>query len=152
MLTYHKTTESEKYEIADWKYDGEYAVYNLIPYEEQKKKHSGLANEKNLFYSFYDNEALVGFINLYEEETNVFFGIGVKPECCSKGYGQEMAKTAGKLSAQLFPKKGLYLEVRTWNTRAVRCYEKAGFQIIGASIIQTTGAGEGEFYRMEVKK
>ncbi len=152
MLTYHRTTESEKYEIAAWNYEGDYAIYNLTPYEEQKKKHSGLANEKNLFYSFYDDKTLVGFINLYEEETEVFFGIGVKPECCCKGYGQEMAKTARKLSAQLFPEKGLYLEVRTWNKRAVRCYEKSGFHIAGAPIVQTTGAGEWEFYRMEAEK
>ena len=28
MLTYHKTTEEEKYRITAWKYDGDYAIYN----------------------------------------------------------------------------------------------------------------------------
>lgn len=28
MLEYHKTTEAEKYIISDWKYEGEYALYN----------------------------------------------------------------------------------------------------------------------------
>ena len=32
MLTYHKTTEEEKYRITAWKYDGDYAVYNSTPY------------------------------------------------------------------------------------------------------------------------
>ena len=35
MLTYHKTTEEEKYGITEWKYPGEYAVYDSTPYEEQ---------------------------------------------------------------------------------------------------------------------
>ncbi len=37
MLTYHKTTEEEKYRITAWKYDGDYAVYNSTPYEQQKQ-------------------------------------------------------------------------------------------------------------------
>ena len=148
MLTYHKTTEEEKYVITEWKYPGEYAVYDSTPYEEQKKRGFGFANPANHFYSFYDETALVGFINLYEEETEIFFGIGVNPDCCGEGYGQQMTKAACDLSGRLFPGKPLYLEVRTWNARAVRCYEKAGFRITGEPIRQTTSVGDGVFYHM----
>lgn len=148
MITYHKTTEEEKYIIADWKYSGDYAVYNSAPYKEQKKRGVGFANPRNNFYSFYDGTVLIGFINLYEEETEVFFGIGANPNCCGRGYGQLMTRTAREISRSLFPGKPLYLEVRTWNTRAVRCYEKAGFHIVGEPIRQTTSAGEGVFYHM----
>lgn len=148
MLTYHQTTENEKYEINDWKYSGDYAIYNNPPYEEQKKTGRGFANPANHFYSFYDNEALIGFINLSDEGSEVFFGIGANPDYCSKGYGQQMTQTAWEISQQLFPGKPVYLEVRTWNKRAVRCYEKAGFHIVGDPIHQTTSAGDGVFYHM----
>ncbi len=148
MLACHLTTEEEKILITEWKYEREYSVYNAEPYEEQKKKGFGFANPQNHFYSFYDEKKLIGFINLYEEETEVFFGIGVKPEECGKGYGSQMTETACKISRRLFPGKPLYLEVRTWNQRAVRCYEKAGFHIVGEPIRQTTSAGEGVFYHM----
>lgn len=148
MLACHPTTEEEKILITEWKYEGEYFVYNAEPYEEQKKKGFGFANPQNHFYSFYDEKKLIGFINLYEEKTEVFFGIGVKPEECGKGYGSQMTETACKISRRLFPGKPLYLEVRTWNQRAVRCYEKAGFHIAGEPIRQTTSAGEGVFYHM----
>lgn len=59
-----------------------------------------------------------------------------------------MTKTACEISRSLFPGKPLYLGVRTWNTRAVRCYEKARFHIVGEPIRQTTSAGEGVFYHM----
>ena len=114
----------------------------------QKKKGFGFANPLNHFYSFYAGEELVGFINLYEEETEVFFGIGVAPAHCGKGYGRQMTEIACTLSRRLFPGKPLYLEVRTWNTRAVRCYQKAGFRIVGEPLRQTTSLGEGLFYRM----
>ncbi len=152
MLTYHKTTEEEKYQITAWEYPGEYAIYNNEPYEEQKTKGYGFASAKNNFYSFYDGAALVGFINLYEEETEVFFGIGVNPDCCGKGYGQQMTKTAWEISRNLFPGKRMYLEVRTWNSRAVRCYQKVGFQIVGEPICQKTSIGEGTFYHMVREK
>ena len=148
MLTYHKTTEEEKYRITAWQYDGEYAIYNNDAYENQKARGVGFANPKNNFYSFYDGAALVGFINLYEEETEVFFGIGTDPACCGKGYGQQMTRMAWDIAQRLFPGKPLYLEVRTWNARAVRCYEKAGFRIVGEPIRQTTPAGDGVFYHM----
>ena len=34
------------------------------------------------------------------------------------------------------------------NKRAVRCYEKAGFHIIGDPIHQATSAGDGVFYHI----
>lgn len=148
MLTYHKMTEEEKYRITAWKYPGEYAIYNNPPYDEQKQTGFGFANPEFQFYSFYDGDRLIGFIDLCEEENEVFFGIGAAPDCCGRGYGQQMARTAGELARQLFPGKPLYLEVRTWNTRAVRCYEKAGFRIDGEPVHRTTAAGEGMFCRM----
>ena len=33
MLTYHRTTEEEKYNITSWKYEGKYSIYNEKPYE-----------------------------------------------------------------------------------------------------------------------
>ena len=58
MLEYHKTTEAEKYIISDWKYEGEYALYNKAPYEENKRTGRGFANTKNNFFSFVDGEKL----------------------------------------------------------------------------------------------
>ena len=103
MLTYHKTTEEEKEIITAWQYAGQYAIYNTTPYAEQKKQGVGFANPKNNFYSFFDHDTLVGFINLYEEPTEVFFGIGVRPDACGRGYGQQMTKAACDLSGRLFP-------------------------------------------------
>ena len=147
-MTYHRTTEEEKRLISSWKYDGEYAIYNLPPYEEQLHKHRGFANPVNSFYSFVENETLVGYVNLIGEENGVFFGIGVRPDLCGRGWGQRITRSAIALSHRLYPGKPLYLEVRTWNLRAVRCYEKAGFRIDGAPFTRTTPIGEGVFYRM----
>ena len=148
MLELHKTTEEEKYAICEWKYNGEYAIYNNISYKEQVKAYRGFANPKNNFYSFSDGKQLIGYINLIENETDVLFGVGVAPAFCNQGYGQMICKTAIELSHQLYPGKPICLQVRTWNTRAVRCYEKAGFHIVGKPVKKATPIGEGLFYYM----
>jgi ribosomal protein S18 acetylase RimI-like enzyme len=109
-------------------------------------QHNQCGWDKRCF--LFDGKQLVGFFNLIDEETEVFFGIGVAPDCCNKGYGREICEEALELSRELYPGKTIYLEVRTWNARAVKCYEKAGFSIDGEPIKQTTSIGEGVFYRM----
>ena len=124
MLTYHPTTEAEKEAICAWQYPGEYAMYNSPPYAEQEKHGYGFTNPASNFYSFYDGETLVGFVNLSDEGSEVFFGIGAHPDHCGQGYG----------------------------TRAVRCYEKAGFRVVGEPVKRVTHSGEGTFYHMVREK
>lgn len=150
MITYHQMTEGEKETVCGWKYPGEYAAYNMPTYEEQKEKGIALMNPartKN-YYSYFDGDILIGFTNILEEENEVFIGIGVDPELCGKGYGQKILNVVSGITTQLYPNKREYLEVRTWNTRAVRCYEKAGFKIDGEAFEQQTDMGKGTFYRM----
>ena len=149
-LTYRHPTDADKREICAWRYEGEYAMYDLPPYEEMREMQMGFLNpvkEKN-FYVFLDDTGLVGFVNIAEEETEVFIGIGTAPYLCGKGYGHQMLLDAYELSQSLYPQKPLYLEVRCWNERAMKCYQKAGFQIDGEAFEQETHIGAGKFYRM----
>ena len=86
--------------------------------------------------------------DILEEEKEVFIGIGTKPACCNHGYGQQMLQIAYENSKKLYSAKPLYLEVRNWNKRAIRCYEKAGFVIDGSPYQLETSIGLGTFYRM----
>ena len=43
MLSNHQATEEEKTKICDWKYEGEYALYNTVSYEEMKNRKFGFA-------------------------------------------------------------------------------------------------------------
>lgn len=148
MLDFHAVTETEKKIISEWKYPGEYSIYNNISYDEQIRTGRGFANPENNHYSFYDGEVLVGFINLREVDNYVHFGIGVAPDLCGQGYGQQIASMACELASEIYPGKEVCLEVRTWNKRAIRCYEKAGFRIVGEPITKTTPIGTGQFYKM----
>ena len=152
MLNHHTATEEEKCEICSWQYAGEYALYNVDSYETMKKKQFGFANPKMYVEAFYDGEELIGFCNLFDDGEKVFFGIGVHPRHCGKGCGKAMIEIMCGISQALFPGKPLYLEVRTWNERAINCYKAAGFVVDGDVIHQKTAAGDGVFYRMVRKQ
>ena len=153
QLRYRYLTEEDKRQICGWRYGGEYAIYDLPSYEEMCSCQMGFmkpAAEKN-YLAFLDGSALVGFVNILAEEKEVFIGIGVNPDLCGRRYGRRILLKAYVISKNRYPDKALYLEVRTWNTRAVRCYESAGFQIDGEPFKQTTGIGTGTFSRMTKK-
>ena len=113
-----------------------------------KNRKFGFGNSLMYVESFFNNNELVGFCNLFDDGDEVFFGIGVNPHLCGKGYGKEMIEKMYAISQEIFPGKPLYLEVRTWNKRAINCYKSVGFIIDGDIIHQKTSAGEGTFYRM----
>ena len=149
-LTAHKLSEEQAKEISNWKYTGEYSIYNLPSWDKMVQENYSLTdNVKRERYIGYINEdgELVGFVNLLDEGDTVFFGIGIKPNYCSKGIGKVITKMALIESQNRFPNKPVILEVRTWNKRAVNCYKSQGFEIVETKK-QQTYIGFGEFYIM----
>ena len=150
LLKYRNLTEDDKRQICGWNYAGEYKLYNLPPYDVMKVQQQGFMNpqhEKN-YFAFLDGDVLVGFVNILEKDTEIFIGIGVNPALCGKHYGRRMLEEAYLISKRLYPEKPLYLEVRTWNMRAVTCYKNAGFHVDGEQYELTTEIGSGTFFRM----
>lgn len=149
-LTPHKLSEEQAKEISNWKYPGEYSIYDLPSWDKMVEENYSLTNdvkrERFISYTNEDGE-FVGFVNLLDEGDSVFFGIGVKPDYCGKGIGKIITKMALTESQKRFPNKPIVLEVRTWNKRAIHCYQSQGFKIVEIKK-QETYIGFGEFYVM----
>ncbi|KPI55536.1 acetyltransferase [Clostridioides difficile] len=146
-------TEEHAIEITNWKYEGEYSIYNLPSWNEIKKNNLSLAKEdkrKNFISFIDDNKELIGFINLLDKGSSVYFGIGIKPDYCGMGIGKEIISLGLEECRNKYSTKPVVLEVRTWNTRAVKCYESQGFKIVETKI-QKTYLGNGEFFVMRYK-
>lgn len=149
-FTYHTITDDEAKQVCGWKYEGDYACYDQPPYELLKEKGDMFCDplRRSNYRAHYDGETFLGFTNLQEGEDFVFLGIGLHPELCGKGYGSAVIEDCCRISGELYPGKAIYLVVRTWNKRAIRCYEKAGFVIDGEPFEINTYSGIGVFYRM----
>lgn len=149
-LTCRTLSLTDKAEIVAWHYEGEYAAYDFSSLEEMAEQQIAFmapGSEKN-YLGWHVGDTLIGFTNLQEEDTEIFVGIGVNPAYVSQGWGRRILLEAYDVSRQKYPGKPLYLEVRTWNKRAVACYQRAGFVIDGEPYEMTTHMGPGVFYRM----
>lgn len=146
-----KFTEELAKEITTWRYEGEYEIYNLPSWDEIVKKQISLCKkEKRENFIGYLNEEnnLIGFVNLVDEGDSVFLGIGVKPEYCGAGIGKQIIKMTLDECSKRYENKPIILEVRSWNKRAIKCYESQGFKIVKTKK-QETYAGFGEFFVMK---
>lgn len=147
-------TETDAKEICSWKYDGQYSIYNYPEWDkisidkwaitlEEKR-----SNEFNAVVDDYSN--LCGYIRIVNKDEYVLIGIGLKPSLCGQGLGSAVMKTLKQQCSMMYPDKKIVLEVRSFNERAIRCYKKAGFKVVG-TYKKDTPIGHGEFIRMEYK-
>ena len=127
-------TDEEAREAVAWRYDGEYAVYNFPSWDECAARGWSITDavkRENAYFSVRYAGEFLGFFHIMDRAGHVELGVGMKPELCGQGRGRMLMALA---LAKILETRGcttVKLAVRTFNTRAVRCYERAGFTITG---------------------
>ena len=134
-----------------WRYDGEYAVYNFPSWDECAARGWSITDavkRENAYFSVRYAGEFLGFFHIMDRASHVELGVGMKPELCGQGRGRMLMALA---LAKILETRGcttVKLAVRTFNTRAVRCYERAGFTIIDTRY-EALGTAPGEMYIMQ---
>lgn len=149
-LTFRPLTDDDKRRICDWKYNGPYEIYNLPSCGKLKAEQKGFYNPhaERDYLGFWDGDLLIGYVRLREEDNEVFIGIGVNPQYCGMHYGRNILQMSYIISRERSGSKPLYLIVRAWNQRAIRCYQSAGFQVDGQPFPLTACGGTDLYLRM----
>lgn len=130
-LTFAELTEEQARQIGGWKYPGDFASYNCPPWDEMLSKRWGLTDaltRKIEFKSVCLNDVFIGFFRLQLRAGKLYLGLGLAPDYCGRGLGSKLIELIKDYAKKNFPQKELYLEVRTFNARAIKCYRKAGFR------------------------
>lgn len=143
-------TEENARELCTWKYENEYSIYNFPRWDIVKEQNWAVANEekrKNEFSAVYKGEQYIGFVRLIKNNNFYLISLGLEPSYCGRGYGKLLMNLIKSLADKKKINK-LRLEVRSFNKRAICCYEKAGFSIIG-KVNKDTLIGNSDFYVME---
>ncbi len=145
-------TEKDAKEICEWRYNSPYDIYNLPDWETITQQKWGLADEvkrKTEFYSIREGKDLIGYFRFIKNEEFVMLGLGIIPNMCGCGLGKQIMTCIKKVFVERYPNEILRLEVRSFNIRAIKCYEKAGF-IIKDKCSKNTPMGYSEFILMEL--
>lgn len=144
---------NEKYakQIANWKYENEYGIYNLPSYEVMLEKKYSLCNPSKAkeYYCFLDEQDnLVAYSRFVNKDNKLVMGIGICPHSVGKGMGSKIIEMSIQEVKKVYPNLEIELEVRSWNERAIKCYLKSGFKVNGVKIINDKDGNLCEFVCM----
>jgi RimJ/RimL family protein N-acetyltransferase len=144
-------TEEHARQICRWRYEGEYAVYNAASWEEMAERGEEFADPdiraRQYFSAVDDNGELCGFAQFFPLVGVTRIGLGLRPDLCGRGLGSRFAAMIASEARRRKPGDEIDLEVFTWNRRAIRAYEKAGF-VRTDTYVRPTPAGPAEFHCM----
>ncbi|MPN55467.1 hypothetical protein SDC9_203149 [bioreactor metagenome] len=145
--------EERAKQLCAWRYPGEYAVYDFLPWDiavQQKWSITDPIVRESDFRSVSDEKGnFIGFFRMSGSESGrVEIGLGLKPELCGLGLGKDFVKAVTRYALARHPDCLPYMEVRTFNLRAVKCYKSCGYTVV-LRHNKIFPWGGGEFFLME---
>lgn len=116
-----------------WVYGGEFSAYDYTKPDESAHVNNSGDWGKTLFAVLDGDDNLVGectIVRDLEPEDELWFGFGMRPDLTGQGLGPGFVEACARFAADLhrYPGEYIRLGVAAFNTRAIRCYEKAGFE------------------------
>ena len=122
--------------ISGWIYENEYSIYSFYQNDDainelMNGEYYACLDQYNylLGYFCFGKSAQIPTIRkeFYDPEM-LDIGLGMKPILCGKGYGCSFVQNGLDFAQCNFNIKQIKLTVAAFNTRAIRTYEKIGFQ------------------------
>lgn len=135
-LTLSKMLLDHAVEISHWTYPSPYEIYSMDGSEDTVHELLGehyysALNEQNelvRYLCFGDGARVPGGYRagIYEDHSTLDIGLGLRPDLTGQGYGILLVRKAISFSENYAPTT-LQLVVASFNERAIRVYEEAGF-------------------------
>jgi len=157
-FTFSLMSEADAETIAAWEYEGPYRVYSADQESREAVKQEMLDRRSPHFAVRNETGDLVGFFafgtsaevggergtpSLFGLDGCLTVGLGMDPHLTGKGLGLSFVEAGLALARKAYTPMSFRLFVLAWNKRAIRVYERAGFELVG-----TVFQGEEEFWEM----
>ena len=147
-----KMEQPEAVEIADrWKYDGEYAFYDMTADPEDYEEIVTPEKRGNRYFSVFDGDDLTGFFCVEQDGADVEIGLGLRPGLTGQGRGKAFLEEILRFVRENYSFEKIKLDVVSFNQRAIKVYERAGFLKTGTAKVSTNG-GDYDFVIMELER
>lgn len=136
-IVYRLADERSAREFVGWKYEPPYDVYNCSPDQFEKSVQYNIDPQNNVYAMFNEKDELVGYCSYgrdaqvpggdYTEEA-LDIGMMIKPELTGQGKGTAFAEEVIRNGVKKYSPKKLRVTIAAFNKRAMRVWEKNGFQ------------------------
>lgn len=137
--TFTLMTEADARVVQTWQYAEPYTIYSYTASEEglaelleRRSPHYAVRDEQDELVGFFcygtsaqvwDNDVPA----LYSQDGIIDIGLGMRPDLTGKGLGLAFVEAGLAFASENFVPQSFRLFVLTFNERATRVYERAGF-------------------------
>jgi ribosomal-protein-alanine N-acetyltransferase len=151
MLAYcfKPMTEAAARAMLTWRYEGEYAMYNLDP-TDAKRVVARAVDPSNHYYAIYDGEVLVGHCTFGGEarvpggdysRAALDFGLGMRPDWTGQGRGAAIVRLIVEFGQARYGEGPVRATVAAWNLRSQKAIKASGLKEVGRFKHALSGMG-----------
>jgi ribosomal-protein-alanine N-acetyltransferase len=134
--------------VAQWRYPDPFSFYDWTADEDDLAEllDPGLRGEA-YFAADTDDSDLVGYFSFKPDGATLVVGLGLRPDLTGRGLGGSFLSAGLGFGRDRFGSEQFSLAVATFNERAIKVYERAGFERVRLYTHETNG-GSWEFLEM----
>ncbi|QKS48919.1 GNAT family N-acetyltransferase (plasmid) [Paenibacillus cellulosilyticus] len=144
-------TSEHAEELCSWRYEPPFDLYGWSNFRQMEADGTEFGDPdiraKQYITVLNDEGQMIGFSQLFPLLGVTRLGLGLRPDQCGRGLGAAFARAVAEEARRRAPGDEIDLEVLTWNERAIRAYQKAGFHMTD-TYVRNTPTGPAEFHCM----
>lgn len=146
--TFRRVSPEEAREIYSWHYQGNYSFYDMSRHPEDFDEMLEPDGQEKFYSALGPDDVLMGFFSFIDKgDAELAVGLGMRPDLTGRGLGEDFLRRGLEFGRNDLGAGSFSLSVATFNQRAIRIYERAGFRA-RETFIQSSGGEEHEFLRM----
>lgn len=134
-LRVRPTTESDAEEIAAWRYDVPWSVYDVTAADlrsELADYRTVVAAARGEVVGFYCTGPAARVAGLSVEDQTIDLGVGLRPDLVGRGMGQQFARAVLDDLRQNRGARRVRVVVQSWNERSARLALSMGLVVVGS--------------------
>jgi [ribosomal protein S18]-alanine N-acetyltransferase len=133
-------SDEQAREISAWSYEAPYDFYDSTSDADDLAELLDPKRREGSYFAAFEGDELVGFFQFERKGGTLDVGLGLRPDLTGKGLGLEFMLAGLEFARRRFDPEGFSLSVATFNERAIRVYERAGFRRGEVYVHHTNGA------------
>jgi ribosomal-protein-alanine N-acetyltransferase len=147
-FTFSRLSQKEAEAIAEWHYPEPYSFYDWSADVDDLQELLDPELRGEAYWAVRDEtDELVGHFSFKPKGGAVEIGLGLRPDLTGQGLGASFLAAGLEFARERFSPERFTLAVATFNERAIKVYERAGFARDRVYMHSTNG-GEWEFLEM----
>jgi ribosomal-protein-alanine N-acetyltransferase len=134
--------------VASWRYPAPFSFYDWVSDDDDLAELLNADRRGDAYFAVDDDQGeLVGYFSFKPDGRTLVVGLGLRPDLTGRGLGGAFLAAGLDYAWEEFAPEEFSLSVATFNERAIKVYERAGFERTRVYMHETNG-GEWEFVEL----